>query len=310
MSDPNGPASPSPEPEVTGTLGAGEGLTDPETSSLPVPAHGAGGGGLPPDPPSGEGDDGDDEEESMVKMSFLEHLEELRRRIINALIGVACGFGVCFWFSQAIFDNLAKPVTDVLHKLKMPEKLYFTHPADAFNMYIQIGLIAGLFLASPYVLYQVWAFISPGLYKNEKKYAVPFVTVTSGLFILGGAFGYFIAFPYALEFLLGMGGDHLTPWLTAKEYLDLFTTIIIGLGIIFELPVLIMILALLRVVTPGFLMRHFRYAVLVITIIAAVVTPTTDFTNMMVFEIPMLGLYLLGAGAAYMVTRWRERKKA
>ena len=266
-------------------------------------------GGHPPASASGGDEGGDDDEEAMVKMSFLDHLEELRKRIIHSLLAIAVGFGICFWFSQRIFEYLAKPVTDVLRKLKMPDRLYFTHPADAFNVFLQIGFIAGLFLASPFVLYQLWAFISPGLYKRERKYAVPFVFFCSALFICGGLFGYLVAFPYALEFLLGMGGQRLTPWLTAKEYLDLFTTIILGLGIIFEMPVLILFLSLLRIVSPGFLMRNFRYAILVIVMIAAVVTPTTDVTNQVLFAAPMLALYLLGAGLAWLVTRHREKRE-
>lgn len=268
------------------------------------------GGDRPPDSPSGGGNAGEEDEEgTMAKMSFLEHLEELRKRIIHALLAVAVGFGVCFWFAPRIFEHLARPVTQVLTKLKMPDQLYYTHPADAFNLYLQIGLIAGLFAASPFVIYQLWAFISPGLYKHERKYAVPFVFFCSALFIAGGLFGYLVAFPFALEFLLGLGGAHLRPWLTAKEYLDLFTTITLGLGIIFELPVLILFLTLLRVVTPGFLIRNFRYAVLLIVIVAAIITPTSDITNLMVFSAPMLALYLLGTGLAWMVTFRRKKRE-
>ncbi len=292
-------------PEPTGTEVAPPG-------AIPTArAEGGGGGGRPPAPPSGdEGEGGEEDEEQMVKMSFLEHLEELRRRIIRSLIAVVVGFCACFWYSPKIYEYLAKPVTDVLRKMKMSDQLYFTHPADAFNVFLQIALVAGIFAASPYVLYQVWAFIAPGLYKNERRYAVPFVFFCSTLFIAGGLFGYLVAFPFALEFLLGMGGEHLKPWITAREYLDLFTTIILGLGIIFELPVLILFLSLLRIVSPGFLMRNFRYAVLIITIIAAVVTPTTDVTNLIIFTVPMLALYLLGVGIAWLVTRHRTKKEA
>jgi sec-independent protein translocase protein TatC len=276
-----------------------------------VDLGGSGGGPLPPSSGFGGGGDdgGDDEEEEMVKMSFLDHLEELRRRIINMLLAVACGFGVCFWFSQAIYHELAKPILVSLAKRGLPAELVFFHPADAFNIYLQIGLVAGLFLASPFVMAQVWGFISPGLYKREKKYAMPFVLVCSALFIGGGAFGYFIAFPYALDFLLGLGDSTLKPVIAAKEYLDLFTVIILGLGIIFEMPILILILSWLRIVSPKFLLDNFRYAVLIITIIAAVVTPTTDIMNMMVFEVPMLLLYLLGVFFAWLVVRHREKKE-
>jgi sec-independent protein translocase protein TatC len=277
-----------------------------------VELAGGGGGGRPPGAGSGGGDDGgggDDDEENMVKMSFLEHLEELRRRIINALIALACGMGVCLFFSEFLFNQLSRPIIEAQHRLKLPETMFFAHPADAFDIYLQIGLVCGLFLASPFVMGQLWGFISPGLYQREKKYAMPFVVVCSSLFIAGGAFGYFIAFPYALEFLLGLGNEHLKPMIMGKEYLDLLTVIIIGLGIIFEMPILILILSWLRVVSPAFLLRNFRYAVLIITIIAAVVTPTTDIMNMMVFEVPMLLLYLLGVFFAWLVVRHREKKE-
>lgn len=267
-----------------------------------------GDGGSPPDAHSG--DDGDEEEDHMAKMSFLEHLQELRDRIIRALIGVAAGCAIGLYFSDEIFAGISKPVTDVLLKMKLSPKLVFTAPGDAFNVFLQIGLVAGLFIASPWVLYQVWAFIAPGLYQKERKYAVPFIFFCSGLFMAGGAFAYFIAFPYALEFLLTMGGEHMTPFITAKEYLDLFTTIILGLGIVFEMPVLILFLALLGIVTPGFLLRNFRYAVLVITIIAALITPTTDVTNLVLFTVPMLGLYLLGTALAWLVWRGRRKREA
>ncbi len=283
-----------------------------ETAVAPPPvlqqAAPPGDDGPPPD--STSDDDGDDEEDHMAKMSFLEHLQELRDRIIRALIGVAAGCAVGLYFSDEIFAGISKPVADVLRKMGLSDKLVFTAPGDAFNVYLQIGLVAGLFIASPWVLYQVWAFIAPGLYQKERKYAVPFIFFCSGLFMAGGAFAYFIAFPYALEFLLKMGGEHMTPFITAKEYLDLFTTIILGLGIVFEMPVLILFLAILGIVTPGFLLRNFRYAVLVITIIAALITPTTDVTNLVLFTVPMLGLYLLGTALAWLVWRGRRKREA
>jgi len=271
------------------------------------------GGGTPPGGGHNSGGDdggGDDDEEGMVKMSFLEHLEELRSRIMRAIIAVVVGFGACFWFAKPVYDLLVRPIEEAQRKLHQPVGMFYNHPTDAFNIYLQIGLVCGLFLASPYVLAQVWGFISPGLYKREKKYAVPFVVLCTALFLGGGAFGYFVAIPYALEFLLGLGGANLKPIIFAKEYFDLFTVIILGLGIIFEMPILILILSVLRIVSPRFLLKNFRYAVLVITIIAAIVTPTTDVMNMMVFEIPMLALYLLGVLFAWLVVRHRDKKKA
>ena len=284
----------------------------------------AGGGATPPPPNSGsgggDGGGGDDDEESMTKMSFLEHLEELRSRIMRSLIAVAIGFCLCFGFSEKIYEQLTKPILEAQHKVNeqrvkdhippipFPDTLFYSHPTDGFNIQLKIALVMGLFLVAPYVLAQLWGFISPGLYKREKKYAVPFVVVCSTLFLAGGAFGYFIAFPYALEFLLGIGGKNLTPMIMAKEYLDIFTTLIIGLGLIFEMPILILLLSLLHVVTPQFLLRNFRYAVLVITIVAAVVTPTTDVMNMLVFMVPMIALYFLGVMFAWLVVRNREQR--
>ncbi len=279
-----------------------------------TPTTGAGGaGGGPPSSGGGGGDHGDEdfeEEEEMAKMSFLEHLEELRTRIIYSLIAVAVAFFISFAFSQAVFEHMAEPLRQALRELKMQDQLYFTKPTDAFTLFLNLALVASLFLASPVVLYQVWAFIAPGLYRHERKYAVPFIFFCSALFIGGGLFGYFIAFPFALKFLITFGGPHLTPWITATEYMDMFWTVILGLGIVFELPVLMMFLGLLGILTPGFLLRNFRYAVLLIFIVAAVVTPTSDITNLMIFAVPMMVLYLLGVGLVWVVARRRQRRMA
>jgi sec-independent protein translocase protein TatC len=283
--------------ESTPTPGAGGGGGQPPSSS------GGGGGG-------GDGDEEDEQEEHMLKMSFLEHLGELRTRIIHALIAVAVGFFICFAFAQQIFEHASEPLRAALREMKLADTLYFTKPTDAFTLYLNLALVAGLFLSSPVVLYEVWAFIAPGLYKRERKYAIPFIFFCSGLFITGGLFGYFIAFPYALKFLIAYGGPRVTPWITITEYMDMFWTVILGLGIVFELPVLMLFLGLLGILSPGFLLRNFRYAVLMIFIVAAVITPTSDVTNMMIFAIPMLALYLVGVGLVWIVARRRRRREA
>ncbi len=273
---------------------------------------GGGGGGRPPDS-GGGGDDGgeeSEEEETMTKMSFLDHLEELRKRIIYSLISVAIAFFACFGFSEKIFAYMSEPVRAVLRELGMKDTLYYTKPTDAFMMYLNLALVAGLFLGSPLVIYQVWSFIAPGLYKQERRYAVPFIFFCSSLFITGGLFGYFIAFPFALKFLLTYGGKEVMPWITVNDYVDMFWTVILGLGIVFELPVLMLFLGLLGILTPGFLMRNFRYAVLLIFIVAAIVTPTSDITNLMIFAVPMMVLYLVGVGLVWIVARRRTRREA
>jgi sec-independent protein translocase protein TatC len=274
----------------------------------------AGGGGSSRRPPGfGGGDDegggGGGEEEEMAKMSFLDHLVELRQRLIRCLIAVAVGFFACFGFAEEILDYLSQPAYQALTSHHQEPKLVYLHPTDIFNIYLQIGLICGLILVLPYVAGQVWGFISPGLYKREKKYAVPFVLVVTGLFLTGAGFGYYIALPFALKFLLGLGGPHVLPMIAVEEYLSLFTVLILGLGCIFEMPILIVILTALHIVTPKFLLDNFRYAILIITILAAVITPTTDIPNMMLFAIPMVGLYLLGVLFSKLVIMRREKHK-
>jgi sec-independent protein translocase protein TatC len=274
-----------------------------------------GGGGSSRRPPGfgGGGDDGSggggEEEEEMSKMSFLDHLVELRTRLIRCVIAVAIGFFACFTYAKEIFEYLARPAYEALRSLHLPDEMVYLHPTDAFNIYLQIGLVCGLFLVFPYVVSQVWGFISPGLYKREKKYAVPFVLVCTFLFLSGAAFGFFIALPFALKFLLGLGGPHFKPMIVAEEYLNMFTVLILGLGAIFEIPILIMVLTALHIVTPKFLLANFRYAILVITILAAVITPTTDIPNMMLFALPMVGLYLLGILFSKLVMMRREKHK-
>jgi sec-independent protein translocase protein TatC len=244
-------------------------------------------------------------------MSLLEHLEELRKRIIYALVSVVIGFGVAYRFSEQIYRLMEQPIIEALRANGLPEKLVFTNPTEPFNIYLKIGLIAGLFLASPAILYQVWMFISPGLYRHEKKYILPFLSVTVGLFLAGGYFGYAMVYPKALTFLIEQG-KAFQPMITIGEYTDLFLTVIIGLGMVFELPTIIFFLALMGVVDAPFLWRQMRYAVLIIFVVAAILTPTTDIINMCVFAGPMIVLYIFSIGVAWFVhpKRRRARKEA
>lgn len=272
-----------------------------------------GGGGGEPPAGSGGGSDGGDEDEDegeMAKMSFLEHLDELRKRIIYALISVGTAFIVCFTFSKQMFDFVSVPLRQALLESGLSDNLFFNKPTEGFTTFLNLALMASLFLASPFVLYQVWAFISPGLYKRERRYATPFIFFCSGLFIAGGAFGYFIAFRYALKFLVTYPGGRAVPIITMSEYMDLFWTVILGLGIIFELPVLMLFLGLLGIINPGFLVRNFRYAVLIIFAVAAVITPTSDIINLMIFAVPMMLLYVVGIGLVWLVARRRREQEA
>lgn len=242
-------------------------------------------------------------------MSFLEHLEELRRCIFRAVVGVVLAFFACFAYADRIYGFIEIPLLAALkaHGLDQRSLVYF-NPIEPFNLYVKLALIAALFLASPWVLYQVWVFIAPGLYPRERRYVVPFVLFTSALFILGGVFAYRFAFPLALDFLIGYA-HRFTPQININEYFNLFATVVLGLGIVFELPTLIFFLSLLGVVNARFLIRNFQYAVLVIFIVAAVITPTADITTMVVFAAPMVGLYVLGIGIAYIFGKDRRQRR-
>ncbi len=253
-------------------------------------------------PPSGQA------QETMPAMSFLEHLEELRRRIIYAIIAVAVAFLACWGYAERIYGIMQRPIMEALRHNGMAEKLVYLNPTEPFNLYLKVAFLAGLFVASPFVLYQVWMFISPGLYRHERRYVLPFMFSTVFLFLAGGVFGYKIVYPAALDFLIGYG-KQFQPMITIGEYTDLFLTIIIGMGLIFELPILIFFLSLMGIVTAGWMWRNFRYSILVIFIIAAIVTPTTDIMNMCIFAAPMVALYAVSIGIAFLVHPTQRRKR-
>jgi len=239
-------------------------------------------------------------QDAMPAMSFLEHLEELRRRIIYSILAVAVGFFACWGYAGNIFSLMQRPIMEALKRNGVVEKLVYLSPTEPFNLYLKIGFLAGLFVASPFVLYQLWLFISPGLYRHERRYVLPFMFSTVGLFVGGGFFGYKLVYPAALDFLIGYG-KQFQPMITIGEYTDLFLTVIIGLGVVFELPILVFFLALMGIVSAGWMWRNVRYSILVIFIIAAILTPTTDILNMCIFAAPMVALYLLSIGIAWAV---------
>jgi sec-independent protein translocase protein TatC len=253
---------------------------------------------------------GESGSESMPTMGFLDHLEELRKRLVYSIVAVIAGTGLCWGYRERIYGVMQKPIVDALRAHHLPEKLVYVNPTDPFNLYLKIAMLAGLFLTSPFVLYQVWMFISPGLYRNEKKYVVPFMLSTIALFSLGGYFGYRIAYPRALEFFIDFSGQ-FQPMITIGEYTSLFMSIVLGMGLIFEMPILVFFLAFMGIMSPSFMLKNFRYAILIIFILAAIVTPTPDIVNMCVFAAPMLALYALSIGVAYVVhpKQRNERKE-
>ena len=265
---------------------------------------------LPPGPPSDGG--GGDEEDGMLRMSFMEHLEELRSRIIRAIVGLAVAFVVSLTFADRLWTVVSEPAVIALKHLGAnPPKLAMIQPMEGFMIiWFKLPLLTSIFIASPWVLYQAWAFIAPGLYRRERRFAAPFILTTAGLFITGGLFAYFIAFRFGLEFLLGIGMmNNVQPVVTITEYFDLFVNVTLGIACVFELPVLVFFLTLIRVASPRFLLRHSRYAILGIVIIAAIITPTPDVFNLMLFAIPMNLLYFMGVFASYMLVLKREGRQ-
>lgn len=232
-------------------------------------------------------------------MSLMEHLEELRTRLLRSVIILAAAFGPCWYYVDEIFAFLQRPILKLLPPGK---KLAYTGMTDPFILYFKVAALAAVFAASPFILYQFWRFIAPGLYKHERRYLLPFLFFGSVFFLAGGAFAYYVAFPLAAEFLLKIGGA-FEPVITIERYFGFQMTIILGLGLMFELPIVIFVLAAIGLVTPRFLMRNFRYAVVIIFIVAAIITPTSDVLNLCVFAVPAILLYLLGVGAAALVPK-------
>jgi sec-independent protein translocase protein TatC len=277
----------------------------PATKAVTVPPS------KPPNSPPPE-DDEDSDEDGMLRMSFLEHLEELRSRLIKALIGIGVAFAVSLFFTNELWQIIKEPAEAALKSLGVKNThLVMVTPTESFSIiWVKLPVLTAIFLSCPWILYQVWSFVAPGLYKRERRWAAPFIIVSAGLFIAGGLFGYFVAFRFGLAFLLSIGiGNDVDAMLSITEYFDTFVNVTLALGIVFELPVLIFFLALLRLVTPQFLIRNSRYAILIIVIIAAIVTPTPDVINLMLISVPMAILYFAGVFATYLLWLSRENKR-
>jgi sec-independent protein translocase protein TatC len=236
-------------------------------------------------------------------MTLMEHLDELRKRIVRSAIFLALGFVAAWTFHDRFVGFIQAPLNHI------GKKLVFTHPMDPLNLDLQVSLVAGAILASPFILYQVWLFIAPGLYKKEKRFVVPFMAATVGLFLAGASFGYFYVLPGALQILIVDFGHNFTPMVTIDEYIGFFLSIILGLGISFELPILIFFLALFGIVSPRFLWKNIRYAILAVFIVAACICPSPDPWTMCIYAVPMLMLYLVGIAVAWWVHPSRRKAK-
>jgi sec-independent protein translocase protein TatC len=236
-------------------------------------------------------------------MSLMEHLEELRKRLVWSIVFLVAGMIIAYAFHVRLLNVIQRPLLDIGLKMTM------THPTDAMNFLIKTSAVCGAILASPFILYQVWLFISPGMYAHERRYVVPFMGITVGLFLAGVFFGYRWVLPGAMVFLIQDIGKNFTHMITIEDYTGFFLAVILGLGITFELPVVIFFLALFGIVDAKFLLKHFRYAVLGIFLIAAVICPDPSPIGMCVFASPMLALYFVGVLVAFLVHPDRRRRK-
>jgi sec-independent protein translocase protein TatC len=244
------------------------------------------------------------DEEPGARMSFFEHLVDLRKRLINSLIAIGIGMVVGLLVSKYFINYIVEPMQVALRASHMDDKLYYTSPAGYISLVINLGLYLGIVMAMPFVLYQIWLFVAPGLYRHERRAVSGFIISSMFLFLCGIAFGYYILLPQMLRFLIGFAyGGPVKPLISINEYFNLILIVLVGLGVIFELPILILILSLFGIVTPKFLMRNFRYAMLIITVVAAIVTPTPDATTMLIFMAPMIALYFIGVIVSYVVVR-------
>jgi len=282
-------------------------MTKAETSqpdpSLPPNAPSNTGGAVAPSPANQE------EDEPGGRMSFFDHLVELRKRIITSIAAIGVGMLVGFIISDKTINFIVNPILVALRKQHLEDRLYYASPATPISFYISLSLYIGIVIAMPVVLYQIWLFVAPGLYRHERRAVLSFVISSMFLFLCGIAFGYYVMLPQVLNFLISFG-EHLPlkPLVTIDEYFSFVLIVLVGLGVIFELPVVIFILSVFGIVTPKFLMRNFRYAMLIITIVAAIVTPTPDATTMLIFMAPMVALYFVGVLVSYMVLRNKRAK--
>ena len=236
-------------------------------------------------------------------MSLMEHLDELRKRIVHSAAYLAVGFFACWFLRDRLVSFIQAPL------IHIGKTLVFTHPMDPLNLQLQVSLVGGAILASPFILFQVWLFIAPGLYQKERRFVVPFMAATVGLFLGGAAFGYFWVLPGALKILIVDFGKNFTSMVTIEEYSGFFLSVILGLGISFEMPILIFFLAMFGIVSPKFLWKNIRYAILAIFLVAAIITPSPDPWTMCIYAVPMLTLYLIGIGVAWWVHPSRRKAK-
>lgn len=249
-------------------------------------------------------DDHELEDTTGGKMSFLDHLDELRRRIIYSLIAVGVGFGIAFFWLDNIFKFIFEPMKAPLPAGQM---LIYTEPGEQFFLMFKIGLMAGLIIASPLVFAQIWRFIAPGLYVHEKKLAIPFILMGTILFIGGAAFSHYAVFPVIWKFFATSSIDFVTFMPRIEPAFAWYLRLMLGIGITFQLPTLVLFLAKMGLITPRFMIRNFKYAVMIIAVFAAVISPDPGGVGMLMMGGPVIVLYILSIGLAWMFGKKRKK---
>ena len=238
-----------------------------------------------------------DDDEAGGKMSFLEHLDELRKRIIRALLSLCLGVGIAAFFIEEIYQFVMLPLRQML---RPGETMIYTYPTEAFMLYIRIAVIAGLFISAPLIFWQVWLFVAPALYAKERRYAIPFVLLSSIGVLAGAAFSHYVAFPLMWKFFASFSNDLVSFMPRIEDSFSLYMRMLLGMAAIFQMPALVFFMARMGVVSARWMARHFKYAVLVIFIIAAVITPSADYASQMIVAFPMIGLYILSIAIAWL----------
>jgi sec-independent protein translocase protein TatC len=237
-----------------------------------------------------------DDDEAGGKMSFLEHLDELRKRIIRALLSLCVGVAIAAVFLEDILNFVMRPLSATLPP---GASFIFTYPTEAFMLRIRIALIAGLFIATPLIFWQVWQFVAPALYAKERRYAIPFVTLSSVGFIGGAAFSHYVAFPLMWRFFSSFSDDMIVFMPRIEDTFSMYMRMLLGMAAVFQMPAMVFFMARMGVITARWMIRQFKYAVLVIVVIAAIITPSSDVASQMIVAGPMVVLYLMSIAIAW-----------
>jgi sec-independent protein translocase protein TatC len=240
--------------------------------------------------------------DEFAKQPFLAHLKELRERLIKSLAAVAVGFLICYFFKEKLFEVLVWPLIKAMGENR--KELIYTGLAEMFFTYLKVALIGGVALATPVILFQIWRFIGPGLYESERRILLPAVFLSTVFFLGGAVFGYFIVFPYGFQFFLSFSNELIAPQLKVNEYLSFSSMLLLVFGVVFELPLFLTILARMGLVTPAFLRTQRKYAILIIFIVAAILTPP-DVVSQMMMALPLMVLYEVGIWMAVLFGRKR-----